>query len=96
MIVTQIVGTTDPNARAALIELIAGWTRDGTYTGAMLDRIPYGRVEIHVVSDGDHDLTGRFIIEASDDRRHRPFTFHIANDVFGITSVLVSNDAREG
>ena len=96
MIVTHIVGTTDPHARAALIELVAGWTRDGTYTGAILDRIPYGRLEIHVVSDGDHDLTGRFIIEASDDRRHRLCTFHASNLIRPTSTMLISDDAREG
>lgn len=56
MTITNIVGITDPDQRAAVAELVAIVRRGGAYSSTLLDRLPKGRVEVHIRADtgGNH------------------------------------------
>jgi len=51
MTITEIVGTSNLDERAAVAELVAVVCRGGEYSSELLDRLPTGRVDVHVQAD---------------------------------------------
>jgi hypothetical protein len=62
MRVRQIVGVDTPDEHAAVHELLARF-RIGSYSDALLGRLPDARVEILVSSDADDAMVALIVIE---------------------------------
>jgi hypothetical protein len=56
MTIIDIVGTTNLDERAAVAELVAIVGQGGVYSADLLDRLPTGRVDVHVQADVSGNL----------------------------------------